>query len=82
MLQHAIEHHGRGRERTDAPFGHARQLGKLGWRKSGREAIIWSKDGLQVRHYHPKNARGLEFDAVVVMEPGAFPENVGRETIC
>ncbi len=54
------------------------ELGKLGWRKLGREAFVWSKDGLQVRLYHPEKARGLEFDAVVVVEPGAFPENVGR----
>jgi len=55
------------------------ELGRLGWRKAGREAFVWSKDGLQVRVYHPEKARGLEFDAVVVVEPGAFPENVGRE---
>lgn len=55
------------------------ELGKLGWRKSGREGFVWSKDGLQVRLYHPEKARGLEFDAVVVVEPGAFPENVGRQ---
>jgi DNA helicase-2/ATP-dependent DNA helicase PcrA len=55
------------------------QLGKLGWRKSGPAAFVWSKDGLQVRLYHPEKARGLEFDAVVVVEPGDFPENLGRE---
>jgi DNA helicase-2/ATP-dependent DNA helicase PcrA len=32
-----------------------------------------------VHLYHPEKAHGLEFDAVVVAEPGAFPENVGRE---
>ena len=52
------------------------ELGKLGWRKSGSE---WSKDGLQVRLYHPEKARGLEFDAVVVVEPGTFPQNLGRD---
>jgi hypothetical protein len=56
-----------------------RELGKLGWRKSAPEATAWSKDGLHVRLYHPEKARGLEFDAVVVVEPGSFPENVGRE---
>jgi hypothetical protein len=54
------------------------ELGKIGCRKSGREAFVCSKDGLQVRLYHPEKARGLEFD-VVVVEPGAFPENVGRQ---
>jgi len=56
-----------------------RELGKLGWRKSGREVLAWSRNGLHVRVYHPELARGLEFDAVVVVQPGAFPENVGRE---
>jgi DNA helicase II / ATP-dependent DNA helicase PcrA len=55
------------------------ELGKLGWRKPGREAFIWSKEGLQVRLYHPEKARGLEFDAVVVVEPGNFPEHGGRQ---
>jgi DNA helicase IV len=64
---------------TMDPGAVRQELGKLGWRKSGREALAWSKDGLQVRLYHPETARGLEFDAVVVVEPGAFPENVGRE---
>jgi DNA helicase-2/ATP-dependent DNA helicase PcrA len=41
--------------------------------------LIWSNDGLQVGLYHPEKARGLEFDTVVVVEPGAFPENVGRQ---
>ena len=30
---------------------------------------------------HPDEARGLEFDAAVVVEPGAFPENVGRHGV-
>jgi hypothetical protein len=64
---------------TMDPGAIMRELGKQGWRQSGREAFVWSKDGLQVRLYQPEKARGLEFDAVVVMEPGAFPENVGRE---
>jgi DNA helicase IV len=64
---------------TMDPGAVMRELGKLGWRKSGPEAIVWSKDGLQLRLYHPHDARGLEFDAVVVVEPAEFPENVGRE---
>jgi hypothetical protein len=64
---------------TMDPGAVMQELGKLGWRKSGLGAFVWSKDGLQVRLYHPEKARGLEFDAVVVVEPGAFPENVGRQ---
>ena len=63
---------------TMDPGAVMQELGKLGWRKSGREGFVWSRDGLQVRLYHPEKARGLEFDAVVVVEPGAFPENFGR----
>jgi DNA helicase IV len=29
--------------------------------------------------HHPESARGLEFDAVIVVEPGTFPKNVGRD---
>lgn len=64
---------------TTEPGAVRRELGKLGWRKTESDAIVWSKDGLHIRLYDPVNARGLEFDAVVVAEPGAFPENVGRE---
>jgi superfamily I DNA/RNA helicase len=65
---------------TMDPGAVRQELGKQGWRKTGPDAIAWSKDGLKVRLYQPENARGLEFDAVVVVvEPGAFPENVGRE---
>ena len=64
---------------TMDPGAVMQELGKLGWRKPGREGFVWSKDGLQVRLYHPEKARGLEFNAVVVVEPGAFPENVGRQ---
>lgn len=64
---------------TMDPGAVMQELGRLGWRKSGREGFVWSEDGLQVHLYHPEKARGLEFDAVVVVEPGAFPENVGRQ---
>ena len=64
---------------TMDPGAIMQELGRLGWRKVRREGFVWSKDGLQVRLYHPEKARGLEFDAVVVVEPGAFPENVGRK---
>lgn len=38
----------------------------------------WESDGRRVVILHPTNARGLEFDGVVVVEPIDFPENVGR----
>lgn len=53
-------------------------LGAGGWRRKGGEMSIWGKDGSAVRIHVPESARGLEFDAVVVVEPSAFPENLGR----
>ncbi|GGD24674.1 UvrD-helicase domain-containing protein [Nocardioides daphniae] len=54
------------------------ELGRGGWRRKGSGFHIWQKGELTVRLYAPEDARGLEFDAVVVVEPGAFPENLGR----
>lgn len=53
-------------------------LGKQGWRR-GETMNIWISDDKVIRVFVPESARGLEFDAVVVLEPGAFPENLGRE---
>jgi len=53
-------------------------LGKKGWRR-GETLNIWTHDGEVLRVFVPESARGLEFDGVVVVEPGAFPENLGRE---
>ena len=53
-------------------------LGKQGWRR-GETLNIWARDGDVLRVFVPESARGLEFDGVVVVEPGAFPENLGRE---
>ncbi len=41
----------------------------------------WTWDGATVVILHPDEARGLEFDAAVVVEPGDFPENVGRHGV-
>lgn len=61
---------------TVDPTGVRRHLGIAGWAtESGR---VWNKDGRQVTVVHPDTARGLEFDAVVVKEPSAFPKNFGR----
>lgn len=54
------------------------ELGRSGWRRPGAALTLWERDGRKVRLYVPEDARGLEFDAVVVVEPGAFPENLGR----
>lgn len=53
-------------------------LGKQGWRRGGTPNE-WVSAGEALRVLVPESARGLEFDGVVVVEPGAFPENLGRE---
>lgn len=54
------------------------ELGRHGWRRQGNSFNIWKKGERTVRLFAPEDARGLEFDAVVVVEPGTFPENLGR----
>lgn len=49
---------------------------KQGWR-SGKHHV-WSKDTFRTKVVTPTTARGVEFDAVVVVEPGDFPRNLGR----
>ena len=53
---------------------------KNGWIVDTRESKL-SKDSSQIRVLRPEEARGLEFDAVVVVEPSDFPENVGRQGV-
>ena len=49
-----------------------------GWVNEGNESPLWSKDGQSVSVLVPDAARGLEFDAVVVVEPARFPTRYGR----
>jgi DNA helicase-2/ATP-dependent DNA helicase PcrA len=53
-------------------------LGKDGWRR-GETLNLWTRGDELLRVHVPESARGLEFDGVVVVEPGDFPENLGRE---
>ena len=53
-------------------------LGKDGWRR-GESLNLWTRGAEVLRVHVPESARGLEFDGVVVVEPGDFPENLGRE---
>jgi hypothetical protein len=41
----------------------------------------WTLGGRTVVVFHPDEARGLEFDGAVVVEPGDFQENVGRQGV-
>lgn len=54
------------------------ELGRRGWRRSGKGFDLWKRGERHLRVLPPEEARGLEFDAVVVVEPGSFPENLGR----
>lgn len=50
---------------------------KSGWRK-GENQQWHDRRGHKASIFTPASARGIEFDAVLVVEPGAFRENVGR----
>ncbi|WP_435126086.1 AAA family ATPase [Micromonospora tulbaghiae] len=50
-----------------------------GWVKSVSDRFTWQYAGRDVVVAHPDTARGLEFDAVVVVEPADFPQNLGRQ---
>lgn len=54
------------------------KLRSLGWSR-GQLQHSWTREGRTVIPLHPVLARGLEFDGVVVVEPGSFPQNLGRE---
>lgn len=50
-----------------------------GWSSSMRDPHLWSQSTRELTVAHPDAMRGLEFDAVVVVEPGDFPQNFGRQ---
>ena len=56
-------------------------LKKRGWQSEPGDLNSWRKDDAVLRVLPPDRARGLEFDAAVVVEPGAFPENLGRQGV-
>jgi DNA helicase IV len=51
------------------------RLRRKGWSRSDHR---WTKNDRNLLVLQPDNARGLEFDGVVVVEPTSFPTNVGR----
>jgi DNA helicase-2/ATP-dependent DNA helicase PcrA len=63
---------------TVDPHGSYTALFSAGWRRVANSQELFAKGDRQLRIYSPEHARGLEFDAVVVVEPLAFPENLGR----
>jgi DNA helicase IV len=53
-------------------------LRSAGWAVTRQGSPTWERDGRKVTVLHPDDARGLEFDGVVVVEPADFPQNYGR----
>lgn len=56
----------------------ARALRKRGWTNSPFDETVWQKNRGEVTVLTFDEARGLEFDGVVVVEPADFPLNIGR----
>ena len=56
-------------------------LRKDGWQAETGNPYLWAKESYEIRLLPPDRARGLEFDAVVVVEPAEFPENLGRQGV-
>ena len=54
-------------------------LRKKGWLLS--TGATWKQKNRRLQVLPPGDARGLEYDGVVVVEPSAFPENVGRRGV-
>lgn len=82
----AIELHARVGHGTVAMIGSDQQavrarLAVLGWKTVSSGSSIWTDGTRQIRVLIPERARGLEFDAVVVVEPAEFPENYGRQGV-
>ena len=61
------------------PDGVRKALRGRGWASLSVDAKHWQRNGTKIRVLEPDAARGLEFDAVIVMEPADFPKNYGRQ---
>jgi len=48
------------------------------WIQNAQDKRFWSKSGHSFSVVTPEIARGLEFDAVIVVEPKSFPTNLAR----
>jgi DNA helicase IV len=54
-------------------------LRSAGWATTAHSYHTWERGSRSVMVLHPDDARGLEFDAVIVVEPADFPQNFGRQ---
>lgn len=64
---------------TVSPGDFRKVLVKREWQNDPADQSFWIKGRQKLRLLPPDRARGLEFDAVVVIEPADFPENFGRQ---
>ena len=51
---------------------------KRSWHQLGHDKRFWIHGEFQANVITPEIARGLEFDAVIVVEPSSFPQNLAR----
>lgn len=58
--------------------GVKRLLRAVGWGGVGHQ-WTWARNERSIMVLHPDAARGLEFDAVIVVEPSEFPQNYERQ---
>ena len=56
-----------------------KSLRRSGWAATSTDRRRWQRSESSVTVLEPDAARGLEFDAVVVVEPNDFPTNYGRQ---
>ncbi len=62
---------------TVQPDPVSREFRRAGWTRPP-DFRGWARQDRRVAVLRPVEARGLEFDAVVVVEPAEFPSNLGR----
>ena len=56
----------------------ATALRQVGWSAQSEGSQVWIGPDREIRLLSHDQARGLEFDGVIVVEPADFPENEGR----
>jgi hypothetical protein len=56
-----------------------KSLRSAGWATARSNHQIWERNGRNVTVIDSDEGRGLEFDAVIVVEPTDFPQNYGRQ---
>ena len=63
------------------PIPFAVGLNAAHWTLTNADGDTWKRYDTTLRLLTPADARGLEFDAVIVVEPGDFPTRLGRHYV-